>query len=182
MPVGDAEDDDRLMARVRDGDQQAFMSLVERYQRPLLNFFLRTGALSHEAEDLAQETFLRLYGYRAKYRQESKFVSFLYVLARHARADMLRKSKRTTEVGTDSLESAVDPRRLPDRAAEARLDVTAAMAGLSEKLRMVVVLAVFQGLEYQAIAEILEIPLGTVKSRMHLAMRALREALDVRVD
>ena len=172
--------DDQLMARIASGDQDAFSQLVGKYQRQLLNFFLRMGAHMDEAEDLTQETFLRLYAYRRSYEASSRFTSFLYVLARHARADMLRKSKRSTEIGTENLELAADDSTPHDRKTEAKLDVTQALATLSEKLRPVVILAVFQGLDYQQIGEVLEIPLGTVKSRMHLAMRALREALHVR--
>jgi RNA polymerase sigma-70 factor (ECF subfamily) len=171
--------DDDLMARIACDNQDAFAQLVGKYQKQLLNFFVRMGAHMDEAEDLAQETFLRLHAYRRKYEASSRFTSFLFVLARHARADMLRKSKRSTEIGTENLDLAEDGSTPHDARTEAKLDVTQALATLSEKLRPVVVLAVFQGLDYQQIAEILEIPLGTVKSRMHLAMRALREALDV---
>ena len=172
-------DDDQLMARTKAGDQAAFVELVRKYQVPLLNFFLRMGAHSDEAEDLAQETFLRLYAYRGKYTPVAKFVSFLYVLARHARADLLRRSKRSTEVGTESLDESADPARPHVASADVRMDVRSALARLSEKLRAVVVLGVYQGLEYRDVAKILEIPVGTVKSRMHLAMRQLKEDLDV---
>ena len=168
------------MARIASGDQGAFADLVSKYQRQLLNFFLRMGAHMDEAEDLTQETFLRLYSYRRKYEASSRFRSFLYVLARHARADMLRRSKRSTEIGTESLELAEDNAPRHDTKTEARLDVMQALDTLSEKLRAVVILAIFQGLEYQEIGEILDIPVGTVKSRMHLAMRQLKEAFHVR--
>jgi RNA polymerase sigma-70 factor (ECF subfamily) len=178
MPA-DGPSDDELMHRLGEDDEESFVSLVRRHQAPLLNFFVRMGAHIDEAEDLAQETFLRLYGYRKKYRPDGRFLSFLYVLARHARADMLRKSKRSTEVGTEALEATADPARGQAAAVEAKMDVGAALSQLSEKLRMVVVLGVFQEMEYRHIAEVLDIPVGTVKSRMHLAMRQLKEALDV---
>jgi RNA polymerase sigma-70 factor (ECF subfamily) len=171
--------DDQLMARLRGGDQDAFAELVRRYQRALLNFFVRLGAQLDEADDLAQETFLRVYGYRHRYAGDERFKSFLYVLARHARADLLRRSKRSTEVASDALETSPDSGRPHTAGVEAKLDVQKALSGLSEKLRMVVVLGVLQGMEYRDIAEVLEIPVGTVKSRMHLAMLQLREELHV---
>jgi RNA polymerase sigma-70 factor (ECF subfamily) len=177
MSLVDLSDDD-LMGLVKNGRQDAFMQLAEKYQTKLLNFFLRLGAHRDEAEDLAQETFLRLYSYRGTYEPLSRFASFLFVLARHARADMLRKSKRSTEIGTDALDAAPDPSMPRSAGTDAKLDVNYALAQLSEKLRMVVVLAVFNNLEYSQVAEILEIPVGTVKSRMHLALRQLKEALD----
>ena len=82
-------DDFALMARVRAGRADAFRTLVERHRRPLLNFFARMGASSH-GEDLAQETFVRLWNYRKKYKPSAKFTTFLYTLARHAWLDHIQ--------------------------------------------------------------------------------------------
>ena len=86
-------DDVALMARIRHEDPDAFQRLVERHQRALLNFFARMGASNH-SEDLAQETFVRLWNYRKKYKPKAKFTTFLYTLARHAWLDHLRKHSR----------------------------------------------------------------------------------------
>ncbi len=171
-------DDHGLMAQIRGGSQDAFAVLVRRYQQSLLNFFRRMGARTDEADDMAQVTFLRVFEYRERYEPSGKFTNFLFVLARHAWADAGRRAKRRPERPSETLDenpSADEPVSRSD----ARLDVTQALAGLSEKLREVVVLSVFQGREYREISKILDIPVGTVKSRMHLAMRGLREALDV---
>ena len=172
--------DPELMARTSAGDRDAFAALIRRHQHALVNFFRRMGALHDEAEDLLQETFLRVYAYRKRYRPVAKFTNFLYVLARHAWANLMRKASRTPRADDPALERASVASQTPH--VDARMDVQAALEELSEKLRLVVVLNVYQGLKYREVAEVLEIPLGTVKSRMHLALKQLRELLDVGED
>jgi RNA polymerase sigma-70 factor (ECF subfamily) len=177
------------MVRTGRGDRDAFAELVRRYQSPLLNFFPRMGARTDEAEDLVQETFLRVFRYRERYRPSGKFTNFLYVLARHAWADMARKGAREPKTNSETLEALPAPRATdgPDSrpqvahpgGADSRLDVQQALDALSEKLRVVLVLRVYQGLKQDEIAETLGIPVGTVKSRMHLAFRRMKELLDV---
>ena len=89
ISVQPESDDFALMARVGEGCEGAFRQLVERHQRPLLNFFARMGA-STTSEDLAQETFIRLWNYRTKYKPAAKFTTFLYTLARHVWLDVVR--------------------------------------------------------------------------------------------
>ncbi len=174
----DALDDHRLMALLRGRSPDAFAALVRRHQQSLLNFFRRMGARMDEAEDMAQETFLRVFNYRERYEPSGKFTNFLFVLARHAWADAGRRAKRRPERPSETLDENPSADRHVARS-DARMDVAQALDTLSEKLRDVVVLSIYQGREYREIAEILGIPVGTVKSRMHLAMRALREAFDV---
>ncbi len=167
------------MTLVREGSRDAFVVIVRRHQKSLLNFFRRMGARSHEVEDMAQDTFLRVFNYRLRYEPTGKFTNFLFVLARHVWADAGRRAQRRPESLSETLDEGPAPDDRGAARAEARVDVEAVLAQLSEKLRSVVVLSVYQGLEYRRIAEILTIPVGTVKSRMHLAMRQMREALDV---
>jgi RNA polymerase sigma-70 factor (ECF subfamily) len=167
-----------LMVQASRGDLAAFSEIVRTYQAPLLNYFLRSGAYYQEAEDLVQETFLRLYRYRERYRPVASFHTFLYTLARNARADALRKAGRDPARGTGSLPDEDPPQ--PDRTplTGARLDLDEALGRLSEKLRSTVVLTAFQGLSYPEAAEVLGIPLGTVKSRIFIALRKLRKWLE----
>lgn len=148
----------------------AFAELIRRHQDSLLNYFRRMGAHIDEAEDLVQETFLRVFAYRKKYEPVGSFASFLYVLARHAHADLarraLRAERRREASGCTPADSGF------------AMDVQEALDKLSEPLRSAVVLSVFQGLSYQEIAEVLGVPLGTVKSRIHAGMKRLREELD----
>jgi len=172
------KDDAALMVMAGEGSRDAFAELVRRHQQSLLNFFRHMGAYTDEAEDLVQETFVRLFAYRSRYEPMAKFTALLYTLARHVWADRLRKSMRTPEV---SVETADERALAADDHApgvERRLDIREALSRLSGKLRAVVVLNVYQGLRFQEVADVLDIPLGTVKSRMFLALRELKELLD----
>lgn len=173
----DAVADEALMALVAQRHRDAFALLVRRHQDRLVNFFRRMGDYS-DAEDLAQETFVRLYKYRRRYRPKAKFSTFLYVLARRAWIDRRRAAERRANAheklareaellapaGTDALE-------------DAKARVAAALAGLSDEMRTVVVMSLYQGFKYQEIANVMGIPLGTVKTRMFHALKRLKEAL-----
>ncbi|MEM7395344.1 MAG: RNA polymerase sigma factor [Verrucomicrobiota bacterium] len=168
--------DIELMLRVRDGDTEAFVPLIQRYQEKLLNFFTRLGVY-HEAEDLVQETFVRIYRSRKDYREKAKFSTYLYVVARNIWRDFLRRTGRYQDFKTkfqDELEHR-EPPRTDDPST--RLDIETALDKLSDKLRMVMVMKVQQGLKYQEIADALDVPLGTVKSRMKLAVDQLKELM-----
>ena len=167
-------DDFALMAQVRAGREDAFRALVERHRRPVLNFFARMGA-SHHGEDLAQETFVRLWNYRKKYKPSAKFTTFLYVLARHAWLDFVRRQirfKLFTERYREEIPASTDGGLGQLRR---KLDVQAALEKVPPKQREALVLAVHQGLAYEEIARILRIPVGTVKSRIFNALAVLKE-------
>lgn len=166
-----------LMAQVRGGDEQAFRALVDRHRRPLLNFFARLGASSH-GEDLAQETFVRLWNYRIKYKPAAKFTTFLYTLARHAWLDSVRRQVRF-RLFSDRYRAEM-PAATDGGLGRLRkdLDIQAALEQLSPRLRETLVLAVHQGLAYDEIAAILRIPVGTVKSRISNALAFLKERFD----
>jgi RNA polymerase sigma-70 factor (ECF subfamily) len=171
--------DSDLMVQVAAGSEIAFIELVHRHQNPLLNFFVRMGVYN-DGEDLVQETFVRLHRSRERYRPTARFTTFLYVLARHVWADRGRKLARRDRLQASlKVDAEIMDRMRPVRPASG-LDVQEALAKLSPKLREVVVLNVYQGLRYQDIAEVLGIPLGTVKSRLNLALTALRESLDAK--
>ncbi|MCK5878975.1 MAG: RNA polymerase sigma factor [Holophagae bacterium] len=170
-------DDFALMALVRKDDENAFRQIVDRHQRPLLNFFARMGA-STAGDDLAQETFIRLWKYRIQYKPTAKFTTFLYTLARHVRLDYVRRQicfRTFTDRYREEMPSSSDGGmgRL-----HRQLDIQLALDQLSPKLREVLVLAVHQGLNYGEISHILSIPLGTVKSRVFNALSVLKEKFD----
>lgn len=179
-PVPPALDPDAaLMLEAAGGSEAAFAELVRRHQNPLVNFFARMGAYS-DREDLVQETFVRLFRARRQYQPTARFTTYLYVLARHVWADRGRKIVRMERLATE-FEAEVAIATQPQRpGASADIDVDAALDRLSPKLREVIVLNIYQGLRYQEIADVLEIPLGTVKSRLNLALGALREIIDAR--
>lgn len=172
--------DTELMALVKSGDKDAFSLIVQRHQQPLMNFFRRLGVYS-EVEDLVQDTFVRLFKYRAKYKPTAKFTTFLYMMARQIRIDLLRKHNRHREIRDELREESMNRVTTGDTASRhaAVLDARAALVELPEMMRNVVVLNMYHGLRYNDIAEVLDIPVGTVKSRMFNALRKLREILDV---
>jgi RNA polymerase sigma-70 factor (ECF subfamily) len=173
-PARDA--DVSLMLEVAGGSEGAFTVLVGRHQKSLLNFFTRMGA-SSDSEDLVQETFVRLFRYRRQYRPAARFTTFLYHLARNVWADRGRKIIRIERLASEFQNHvALHVRAAPEPPGEAG-DIEAALDRLSPKLREVIVLNVFQGLRYQEVADVLAIPLGTVKSRINLALAALKEIL-----
>lgn len=148
------------------------------YENKLLNFFVRQGVSLFDGEDLVQETYLRLWRYRQDYRPTAKLSTFLFLLARQVRIDALRRETRRSrreEEWTADRPDVTEPTGLG-----AREDVRWALAQLSEAHREVVELGVFQDLPYAEIAEILEIPVGTVKSRMSNALKKLKEVMDER--
>jgi len=169
--------DVRLMLETAAGSEAAFAELIRRNQNGLLNFFVRMGVYN-DAEDLVQETFLRVYKARGRYRPAARFTTFLYMLARHVWSDRGRKAKMYKRLD-DSLKTDAEIGggvTLPVSAAG--MDVQEALNRLSPKLREAIVLNVYQGLRYQDVADALEIPLGTVKSRINLALQELRGMFD----
>ena len=169
-----------LMLRAAEGDKAAFEALVDLYQCRLIQFFSLMAGDAALAEDLAQEVFLRLYKARASFRAEAKLGTYLYRIAHNLWNDHLRRSKRRGEVvafdeavGADGLSRAEsDPTLLLDWGA-----LVSAIGTLPEKQRQVFLLNRIEELSFAEISRILEIPIGTVKSRMHHAVAFLRDAL-----
>ena len=156
----------------------ALMTEARTYEKNLLNFFWRQGVSSSEGEDLVQETYLRLWKYRRDYRPTAKLTTFLFLLARQVRIDALRRQVRRENREENWRKE--QPLTQGPAALGAKEDVRWAVARLSEPLRDVIELGVFQDLPYAEVAEILGIPVGTVKSRMHNALKELREMFDER--
>jgi RNA polymerase sigma-70 factor (ECF subfamily) len=169
--------DTELMALVGVGEKGAFVLLIKRYQGPLANFFRRMGVYTGEEDDLVQDTFLRLFKYRKKYKPTARFNTFLYMLARQVRIDALRKGKRRNEFLARFAEEKAHETGSHEQHMGLGMDVRGAVDSLPEQLKAVVVLNVFQGLRYREIAEVLKVPLGTVKSRMFVALKRLKEYL-----
>ncbi len=172
--------DHALMARVQAGDEPAFVELVERWRPDLLRFFGLLGARPEEREDCTQEVFLRLFRHRDRYRPlpGSRFRAFLMRVARNVYIDLIRKQRRTVRC-VELHEASLPVHASVDARVGDVLDLEAALAALSEKLRWVLVLNIWEGLEYADVAAVLGIPVGTVKSRIHYALCKLREVLHV---
>ncbi len=184
-------DDVQRMLAVKAGDMAAFDALVTAYQRPLTAFFDRLMNHPALAEEFAQEVFCRIYQYREDYEPRAAFATYLYRIARNLWIDHLRhraSGPRMVSMETAGCEGDGEtlgaglPARVPAPSAaleseERARTVRSAVAALPEKLRLVFVMGEGQGLSYVQISEVLEIPVGTVKSRMHAAVLHLRESL-----
>lgn len=166
------------MLHVAAGSQEAFATLIRRHQNALLNYFVRMGAYL-DGEDLVQETFLRVFRYRERYRPAARFRTFLYVLARHVWADRCRaRMRRQRLTAWLHADAEIRDRSPAGNGPMDAFDAQAMLDRLSPKLRDVLVMNVYQGLRYQDIADVLKIPLGTVKSRINLALGAMRRLFD----
>lgn len=175
-----------LMACVRRGSEAAFEELHRRYQVKLLNFFYGLGRDPHLAGDLCQETFLRIWKIRKRYRATGSFAGYLFGVARLVWRESCRQRGKEWRLGrVQSLEGAVLERAVCPQDGPGALAMRAEVSGrifaaleeLPEEQRMVFLLRTVQGLSLGDIAEALDCPVNTVRSRKILAMRKLRHLL-----
>ncbi len=178
-----------LVALARSGDMEAFAEIVRRYQRPLVHFCMRMIGSLQDGEDLAQESFVRLYRNLARLEPRAQFSTFLFGIARNLTLNALRDRGRRGRGKTltmsqitdreDAMLEFADPDELhaPDRAAriaEMRDAIEDALALLAPEHREVLLLREIEGLDYDAIARITRVRKGTVKSRLSRAREQLR--------
>ena len=169
--------DNELMFQVRDGDVGKLGVLFERYHEKLYGFFVRHTNKREVSEDLVQDVFFRMLKYRHTFRGEAPFTVWMYQLARNASADYFRKWKNETPMaeGTEEQQSYDSlPSEQVQEQEEHRL-LKAALSRLSEEKREVLVMSRFQGLKHEEIGKILDCPVGTVKARVHYALKELRD-------
>ena len=170
------------------GDPHAFAQLMNRWQTPIRNLCTRMTGDSHRAEDLTQEAFARVFAYRKNYRPSARFSTYLWRIAINLCHDELRRTQRKKETALDDLgeeslvllEEFVSKSPSPDRVAEQKEtadSVRRALGRLPDIYRVVLVLRHYEQLKFQEIAEILEIPEGTVKSRMSEGLNQLGRLL-----
>ncbi|HYB73040.1 MAG TPA: sigma-70 family RNA polymerase sigma factor [Candidatus Sulfotelmatobacter sp.] len=194
-----APDEDRgLVDRARAGDAGAFEALVRRYQAWVFTLALRMVGDRGEAEDVAQEVFLKAYRGLKTFRGASRFSTWLYAIATHhclnhlqARARRPRPARGSGAAAGAAGEDPPDPvDRLPDGAprpdellerADLERTVQAELQCLTEEQRAILVLRDIQGLTYEVIAQALGLELGTVRSRLHRARMALKARLAPRL-
>lgn len=185
----DKSDLELVEATRGNGDQQAFAALIKRYERPLYNFILRMMSNPSEAEELFQETFLRIYKNLDSFRGGASFSPWAYRIAHNLCIDALRRPGRKifTELEKDGEdEVSILDKREDEQASNPEIELHRRQIGLSiqkavnelpEKLRVVFIMYQYEHMSYDQIAETLEIPLGTVKSRMHSCLKKLSEKL-----
>jgi len=174
-----------LMLRVRNDDPEAFARLYRRHNRRLLDFFFAMCRHATLAEDLAQETFLRVWRLRERYEPRGSFPGYLFAVARFVwmerRTEVYQALAYRPVPGEGGQpELATEPQQGPDALAdrsETGQCIAQAVANLPEEQRMAFVLRTVQGLPLEEIAEAMGCPVNTVRSRKLLAMQKLREAL-----
>lgn len=180
IPGQELHDED-LMRAVAGGNKDSFAVLVRKYHVALLNFFHRMNVYTGDRDDLVQETFIRLYNYREKYKPAAKFTTFLYMMARQVQIDYFRRQQRRTILAEALKNEPVEELSMGVNRAgfeEKKEMVERALNTLSEEMRCVVVMSIYQGLKYVEIAEILNIPVGTVKTRMFHALQKLEKVIE----
>jgi RNA polymerase sigma-70 factor (ECF subfamily) len=175
-------DSKELLARLRAGDRRAFEELVRAQQHRVYGLALRMLGNAAEAQDVAQEVFIRAHRGLAEFRGDARLSTWLYTIASRLCLNRLAKSERQViHPGDEALGRIADARPGPDEALERdELDeaLRLAIAELPEERRVVVLLRDVEGLAYEEIAEILALPVGTVRSRLHRARLDLKEQLE----
>lgn len=190
--VDNAEDDDALMVRLQGGDARAFDELYERYQSPLWGYFFRNTRDSQLAEDLAQETFLKLHSRFWDYLPSGRFKGWLFRIAHNLLVDDVRRkshdallhaSKHQAKDDDDHMQRIADDLLPPDVVVE-RQEVAKLIERLLDEIpadqRETFTLHHFQDLSLPDIADAMDVPLATCKSRLRLAREKLSEKLVLR--
>ena len=178
--------DEQLMSLFQGGDENAYIELVNRYKDKLINFIFNYLGDLESSEDVVQETMIKLYQKKHYYKEIAKFSTWLYTIAKNLANTELRKRKqrKTTLLSQFSKDDKTYelPSNDPEPGQEIQTDIVNkiirdAVDQLSEKFKIVIVLRDIQGLSYEDISEIINVPIGTVKSRINRARLQLQVEL-----
>lgn len=186
--IVNATPDQTLIDQCLAGRREAFGQLVERYQHRLYHGLLHALGSAEDAQDIAQEAFVHAFEKLSSYKGEAAFYSWLFRIALNASVSARRKTRRMSasvesrrdETGQEPSDEnpANEPSYAMDVADRQRL-VRQALSELSEEFRTALVLKEMDGMSYEEIAEVVEVPLGTVRSRIHRARLELRAKLSL---
>lgn len=179
MVITGAETEAALIVRAQQGDRNAYGELVRSHHRGVVNVIFRMCGDMELAQDAAQEAFIQAWLHLPAFRPGSSLRNWLYRIAINAALDVLRRSKPLADTAIEDL-SLPDPQDGPETALlqkERALAVQQAILGLSQASRSVLVLREYGELSYVEIAAALDIPLGTVMSRLNYARQQLKQAL-----
>ena len=181
--------DEELISRFQNGDERAYVELVNRYKDRLLNFVFQFLGDIEQAEDVVQDTMLRLYEKKHYYKEIAKFSTWIYTIARNLANTELRKRKRTktTYLSQLSKERQFEIPAIQDDVDQSLQNefindrIQSAISNLPEHFKVVIILRDIQELSYEDISNIVEVPLGTIKSRINRARIQLQaELLDLK--
>ena len=183
-PTSNTQEDDRLIRQTLAGELSAFESLIGKYQNRLFHSMTQVLRNSTDAEDVVQDAFVKAFTKLSTFRGGSQFYTWLYRIAHNSAISQIRKRKPTESLDHDAGMTAatlegqhVSPSQRLERQEENR-QLSDALNRLKEEQRSVLVLREMEGLDYDAIAEILDVPVGTVRSRLHRARAQLKEELE----
>lgn len=191
-PASRQVDDRELVVRALEGDESAYGELLERFRRPVFSLIYRMIGDREQAEDLAQESFVKAFNNLDSYNPSYRFSSWLFKIANNHAIDHLRRARLST-VSIHGSPHAVNAEReeetrivlesrdeSPEQemlALELGSEIEQAIAGLRPEYRTAVILRHIENRPYEEIAEIMEVPIGTVKTFLHRARAELREML-----
>ncbi len=183
MIFSEIEDRD-LVLSAQQGDMQAYNALVSRWEKRVYNYLLRSLSDREDALDVCQETFLKAYRGLPRLAAVDRFPQWLFRIAHNEAASLRRRPRPASD--SDNLEAVAELASLPRArlggfgygGAELGFLVEQALNALPARQREVVLLKVHQGFKFDEIAEILDCPASTVKSRLYAALESLREVLD----
>lgn len=186
--------DTQLINSILDGDRSRFNALVWRWEKPLYNFILRYLGNKELARDVTQKTFIRAYRNLSKLRDASKFSSWIYQIASNLCKDEIKKRNHHQFISLDLIQENSDenglllpeelqqsPAQQPDMKVnqkQIRNIVQKALEQLPEEQRVVIIMKEYQGLKFKEIAEALNEPLNTIKSRMYYGLNGLRKIFE----
>lgn len=177
-----------LIRAVQRGDQEAFAKILATYEKQVYNLCLRMTANHEDAADLTQEAFIKVWRGVGNYKFESSFSTWIYRLTSNVCIDFLRSKKRrpTISLTQEEEQDGAAELEVPDAAPlpeeqllqrEHQREIAAAMAQLDEEFRMILTLRVLDDLSYEQIAEVMDLKVGTVKSRLARARTKLKNIL-----
>ena len=178
--------DEDLIERFQNGDEQAYVELVNRYRDRLMNFVYRFTNDSEQSEDIVQDTLIKLYTHKHYYKKIAKFSTWIYTIAANYAKTELRKKKNRKTTNLSQMSSEEKDYDLPavlpdtDKAIENEYlekRIQAAINTLPLHFKTVIILRDIQELSYDEISNIAEVPLGTVKSRINRARIQLQKEL-----
>ena len=172
----------RLIQAALAGDTHAFGDLVTKYQDRLFNSLIHVLGNEYDAQDITQDAFIQAFRRLDSFRGQSAFYTWLFRVARNLAISRLRGRRQTSSLhaADGALREIEGHDEKPGQAlesAESVAQLQRALAKLPEDQRAILVLREFDGLEYETIAEVLEIPVGTVRSRLHRARGQLKDEL-----
>lgn len=176
-------EDLELVRQTLEGNTASFEQLVRKYQDRLYNSLVYVTGSTHEAEEVAQDAMLQAYSKLESFRGKSQFYTWLYRIAFNASVSRQRKKRPRVSlnqlqesVGVDPVDPVESPHEAIERDERAQL-VSAGLNQLNDEYRNILVLREMENYDYDTISTMLEIPVGTVRSRLHRARTALRDCL-----